>query len=64
MEKAKKETLPWVRKRRNNLTTTSGEKVVDYLAGKWKSGGTIAKISENNGNRGKKRSKKKRAEIS
>lgn len=64
VEKIKKETCPRVRKRRNNLTTIDGKKVVGNFARKWISGSTTAKVFENNRNKKEKRSKRKRARMS
>ncbi len=61
IEEAEEEARLRVKKRRNNLATTGREKVVGNLAGKFSSGGTTAKFSENNGNRRERRSERKGA---
>lgn len=64
IEQVEKETCMQVRKTQCNMATTSEKKVVGKLAGKWKSNGTIAEISKNNGDKRKKKSKRKRVQMS
>ena len=52
-----------VRKTSYNMTTISRKNMVSKLADKWKSTNTIIEFSENNRDREKKRSKKKRVRI-
>lgn len=63
MEEVKEETHMQIRKTRCNMATIDRKKVVGKLAEKWKGSSTIAEISKNNRDRGKKRSKKKRVRM-
>ena len=60
MEKAEKKAHSRVRKRRNTLATTGREKVVGKTAWKRKSGSSVYKVFENNGDRRKRRGEGKR----